>query len=281
MPRWCPCPCKQQNELVRKIEKSGYYPALVSDVLGIALADEPVVAHLVQSETTFDVDTIRRHLSVVVLTGSRLIFVHADDHGGDEEHGDEAHGIASSESVPLSAVRSVMVTHVVPRPEKYRPGTLGRELTLTIGWGAVSRVDLEPATCGDPQCEADHGMIGQHHRRRPVAAGQRGGRGRFRAGRRGGLRPGAVLDDGGGRGPTVTCGPDVGGDRVAPVVPAYDAGEPGRGAAWRRPRPRRRHGAPGRRGAEQPVDLRRAPRRARRTRAAGGRRRPRPSCTRC
>ena len=57
-------------------------------------------------ETTFDLDTIRRHLSVVVLTTSRLIFVHADDHGGDEEHGDEAHGIATSESVPLSAVRS-------------------------------------------------------------------------------------------------------------------------------------------------------------------------------
>ncbi len=155
-----PMPLQQQSELVRKIENSGYYPALVSDVLGIALADEPVVAHLVQSETTFDVDTVRRHLSVVVLTGSRLVFVHADDHGGDEEHGDEAHGIASSESVPLSAVRSVMVTHVVPQPEKYRPGTLGRELTLTIGWGAVSRVDLEPATCGDPQCEADHGMTG-------------------------------------------------------------------------------------------------------------------------
>ena len=62
--------------------------------------------------------------------------------------------------MPLSAVRSVMVAHVVPKPEKYRPGTLGRELTLTIGWGAVSRIDLEPATCGDPQCEADHGMTG-------------------------------------------------------------------------------------------------------------------------
>ena len=31
---------------------------------------------------------------------------------------------------------------------------------LTIGWGAVSRIDLEPATCGDPQCEADHGYTG-------------------------------------------------------------------------------------------------------------------------
>ena len=37
---------------------------------------------------------------------------------------------------------------------------MGRELTLTIGWGAVNRVDLEPAGCGDPQCEADHGLTG-------------------------------------------------------------------------------------------------------------------------
>ena len=118
-------PLKQPTELVRKIEKSGYYPALVADVLDIALADETVLAHLVHGETTFDLDTIRRHLSVVVLTNSRLIFVHADDHGGDEEHGDEAHGIATSESVPLSAVRSVMVTHVVSKPGEVPAGRVG------------------------------------------------------------------------------------------------------------------------------------------------------------
>ena len=33
-------PLKQPTDLVRKIEKSGYYPALVADVLDIALADE-------------------------------------------------------------------------------------------------------------------------------------------------------------------------------------------------------------------------------------------------
>ncbi|GGM13600.1 DUF5998 family protein [Nakamurella endophytica] len=147
-------------DLTRKITASGYYPAFVTDVLDIALAGEPVQGHLVHGETTFDVDTVRRHLSVVVLTPHRLVFVHADDHGGDEEHGQQAHGIATSESVPLTAVRTVMVTHVVPEPERYVAGRLGRELTLTIGWGAVSRLDLEPASCGDPQCEADHGYTG-------------------------------------------------------------------------------------------------------------------------
>jgi hypothetical protein len=31
---------------------------------------------------------------------------------------------------------------------------------LTIGWGAVGRIDLEPAGCSDPECEADHGYTG-------------------------------------------------------------------------------------------------------------------------
>ncbi|WP_343050090.1 DUF5998 family protein [Nocardioides ungokensis] len=31
---------------------------------------------------------------------------------------------------------------------------------MTIGWGGVSRVDLEPAGCSDPECEADHGYTG-------------------------------------------------------------------------------------------------------------------------
>jgi hypothetical protein len=33
-------------------------------------------------------------------------------------------------------------------------------VVLTIGWGGVGRVDLEPATCGDPECDADHGYTG-------------------------------------------------------------------------------------------------------------------------
>jgi len=54
----------------------------------------------------------------------------------------------------------VIVTRVVDEPATYQPGTLAREIVLTIGWGAISRVDLEPATCGDPECEADHGFTG-------------------------------------------------------------------------------------------------------------------------
>ncbi len=152
-------------KLADQIDKAGYYPAFVTDVLDIALAGEQVTTHLVHGETTFDADTIRRHLSVLVLTPTRLIFVHADDHSGDEEHIAQAHGVATSEAVPLGSVRTVMLTHVVGQPATYIAGPKsrngpGREITLTIGWGGVSRVDLEVATCGDPNCEADHGYTG-------------------------------------------------------------------------------------------------------------------------
>lgn len=145
-------------DLRTAIVAAGYYPALVADVAGAAVAGDEVVSHVVHQETTFDHDSVRRHVTVLVLTADRLVVVHADDH--DEHESDKAVATATSEVVPLNMVRGVMLTHVVPAPEAYQPGSLGRELTLTLGWGAVSRLELMPATCGDPTCEADHGFDG-------------------------------------------------------------------------------------------------------------------------
>jgi Family of unknown function (DUF5998) len=161
-------------DLTSAIERAGYYPALVADVVESALGPDEVVAHLVHQETTFDQDAVRRHITVLAMTPTRLVIAHADDHddaggfgpdgtGVDEPSGHQ-HGTAvataTSETVPLSSVRGVMLTHVVSSPDAYVPGSLGRELTLTIGWGAVARIDIVPATCGDPDCDADHGFEG-------------------------------------------------------------------------------------------------------------------------
>ncbi|WP_040160688.1 DUF5998 family protein [Mobilicoccus massiliensis] len=145
-------------EVGRDIERAGYYPALVQDVVRTALAGDEVVSHLVHQETTFDHDSVRRHVTVLVLTRTRLVVAHADDHV--EEGAPVGTATATTESVPLSGVRGVMLTHVVADPASYRPGVLGHEITVTIGWGSVSRVDLLPATCGDPGCDADHGYEG-------------------------------------------------------------------------------------------------------------------------
>ncbi|MBI9114218.1 DUF5998 family protein [Sanguibacter suaedae] len=153
-------------DLRRQLDRAGYYPELVADVLDVALADEPVEAHLVHVETTFATAEVRRHVTVLVLTASRLVLAHVDDHSGEEGEEPHAHphagasAAATTEAVPLSQVKSVVLTHMVNAPEKHRAGHPPAELTLAIGWGAVSRIDLEPTQCADPHCEADHGLSG-------------------------------------------------------------------------------------------------------------------------
>lgn len=146
-------------DLRSQLHRAGYYPDLVMDVLDGALADEGVAAHLVHVETTFAATEVRRHVTVLALTASRLISAHVDDHPADDLH-PEASAAATTESLPLSAVRSIAVTQVVNAPERHVPGQPPLEVTLAIGWGAVNRIDLEPAVCPDPECEADHGLTG-------------------------------------------------------------------------------------------------------------------------
>lgn len=141
------------------IERSGYYPDLVSDALETALAGETLSSYVVHHEATFDRDQLRRHVTVLVLTPTRLIVGHTDEHGPDDTS-PGPYASASTEAVRLERVDSVVVTRVVAAPEGHRRGGPAREVVLTIGWGAVSRIDLEPAGCSDPECEADHGYTG-------------------------------------------------------------------------------------------------------------------------
>jgi hypothetical protein len=134
---------------------------LVTSVLNVALADEPVVGHLVHMETTFATAEVRRHVTVLVLTPTRLVLAHVDDQSGPNETGVmESRAAATTETVKLSTIRSVVLTHVVAEPATYEVGEPPLELNLAIGWGSVTRVDMEPAVCPDPNCEADHGYTG-------------------------------------------------------------------------------------------------------------------------
>lgn len=141
------------------IERSGYYPALVAEAVETAVGAEPVVSYVVHQETTFDANEVRRHVTVLVLTATRFIVSHTDEQTADGGS-NVPYATTSTESVKLSRISSVVLSRVVSNPESYTPGTLPREVVLTIGWGAVSRLDLEPANCGDPNCDADHGYTG-------------------------------------------------------------------------------------------------------------------------
>ncbi len=151
----------RSRDLARAIEKTGYYPEVVADAVNAAVADEEVVAFVVHHEPTFDHDEVRRHLSVVVLTPSRLMVAHTDDHAPDDLL-PAPYTTTSTETVPLAEVRSVVVNRYVAHPDSYERGTRPpvSEAVLTVGWGSVSRLDLEPAACADPECSADHGYTG-------------------------------------------------------------------------------------------------------------------------
>ncbi|MCF3964988.1 DUF5998 family protein [Streptomyces fuscigenes] len=141
------------------IERSGYYPALVAEAVEAAVGSERIASYLVHQETTFDSNEVRRHVTVLVLTEHRFIVSHTDEQAADSDS-PTPYATTSTESVKRDRISSVVVSRVVSNPESYTPGSLPREVVLTIGWGAVSRIDLEPAACGDPNCEADHGYTG-------------------------------------------------------------------------------------------------------------------------
>ncbi len=145
------------RELLRAIEQTGYYPEVVADGVSAAVAGEQVVSYYVHHEPTFEHDEVRRHQSVVVLTPSRLLLAHTDEHAGDDLL-PEPYTSTSTESVRLDSIRSVVVTRMIANPTQ--GPTPAAEAVMTIGWGGVGRLDLEPAGCSDPECEADHGYTG-------------------------------------------------------------------------------------------------------------------------
>jgi len=139
------------------IDHTGYYPDVVSEGVVSAIAGEQVVSFYVHHEPTFERDEVRRHLTVAVLTPTRLILAHTDEHAGDDLL-PEPYTSTSTEAIALATVRSVVVTRMVANPTS--GPSLPAEAVLTISWGGVHRIDLEPAGCNDPQCEADHGYTG-------------------------------------------------------------------------------------------------------------------------
>lgn len=146
------------TQLREQIFDAGYYPEVVSDAVAGAIGDEQVHSHLVHHEATFNSDEVLRHLTVMAITDSRLIIGHTDEHLDHPERGQTA--ITSTEAIALSKVNAVSLTRVVGDPSHYAGGEAVVETWFTAGWGTMRRIDIEPAGCADPTCDADHGFSG-------------------------------------------------------------------------------------------------------------------------
>ncbi len=154
-------PANQTRELRTALDRVGYYPAEVAAAVEDSLAGETVVSYVIHHEPTFDRDEVRRHITVLVLTPSRLLITHTDENPPDDLL-PQPYTSTSTEAIPLARIGSVSLTRMVALPVDDRPAVDPpvAEAVLTVGWGSVARVDLEPAECGDPACVADHGYTG-------------------------------------------------------------------------------------------------------------------------
>src|SRR5579863_5706197 len=101
------------------IDRSGYYPDLVTDAVSSALGPEPIVSYVVVHDAMFDPGMeVRRHITVLVLTPSRLIYSHTDEHPAEEPDG-RPQAETSTEAISFSRISSVVLTRVVPDPASY------------------------------------------------------------------------------------------------------------------------------------------------------------------
>jgi Family of unknown function (DUF5998) len=152
-----------EDGMIAAIERSGYYPGLVADAVSSAVGTEQVVSFVVTHDAHFDPGMeVRRHMTVLALTPTRLVYSHTDEYPADETDPDaRPQAETSTEAVRFSRISSVALTRAIPDPASYVPRvTMPSEVVLTIGWNALSHIELEPAHCGDENCEADHGYTG-------------------------------------------------------------------------------------------------------------------------
>ncbi|GLB66158.1 hypothetical protein AHIS1636_05970 [Arthrobacter mangrovi] len=152
-------PTTEERSLDEDLNRAGFYPVMVADVVHDALDGREPLSHLVHLETHFDRNEVHRHITVLVLTDDMLVITHVDDQQLDEE-GEQVVAQISTESVPVSQIRSVVLSYIYAQPQDYKPSDQARELTLAIAWSGGQRLDMGPAGCADPQCEADHGYTG-------------------------------------------------------------------------------------------------------------------------
>ncbi len=147
------------SDVEAALQRSGFYPRLVADVVNDALDGQVSLSHLIHLETHFDRNEVHRHITVLVLTSDMLVITHVDDHQLDDS-GEQMMAQVSTESVPVSQIKSVVLSYIYAQPQDYKPSDPAQELTLSIAWSGGQRVEMAPASCGDPDCDADHGYTG-------------------------------------------------------------------------------------------------------------------------
>lgn len=154
------------------IQRGGFYPALVHHTVTEALDGREPTHQIVHVDTHFDMEEVHRHITVIALAEEVIVVAHLDDHdleaddGPTFSHEDGAAAASdtvariSTEVVPVSRIRSCILSEVHRRPDQFRPDRGLAEVSLNLNWTGGARFETGPVHCGDPDCMADHGDSG-------------------------------------------------------------------------------------------------------------------------
>ncbi len=110
--------------MLSAIERSGYYPGIIADAVSAAVGSEQVVSYFVHHDAHFDPGMeVRRHMTVLALTPTRLVYSHTDEYPADENVPDSRpQAETSTEAVRCSRISTVALTRVIPEPANYQRG---------------------------------------------------------------------------------------------------------------------------------------------------------------
>lgn len=151
--------------LKEAIDRGGFYPSLVHHTVTEALDGRAAEHQIVHVDTHFDMEEVHRHITVLVLAEDVVVVAHLDDHPAQDDDaaahssGDVVARI-STEVVPVSRIRSLILSEVHRQPEQFRADRALAEVSLNLNWTGGARFDSMPADCGNPECMADHGDTG-------------------------------------------------------------------------------------------------------------------------
>lgn len=153
------------QSLEEAIARGGFYPDLTLHTVREALDGREASHQIVHVDTHFDMEEVQRHITVLALADDVLVVAHLDDHDFEADDAvDTAAGQTvarvSTEVVPISRIRSLILSEVHRSPENFDPQRALAEVTLTLHWTGAARFETTPAQCADPECIADHGDNG-------------------------------------------------------------------------------------------------------------------------
>lgn len=153
------------------IERGGFYPALVHHTVTEALDGREPSHQIVHVDTHFDMEEVHRHITVLALAEDVVVVAHLDDHDleaddggafGQDIGGPSGDTVAriSTEVVPVSRIRSLILSEVHRQPDRFSPERGLAEVSLNMNWTGGARFETVPAECANPDCMADHGDNG-------------------------------------------------------------------------------------------------------------------------